>query len=67
MTQLPSTVIYYSLYERYKKSLSKNTSLHSDHIPFLSGSISRVTTTTFTCPFEFLRTSIQASSKNIYY
>lgn len=65
MTQLPSTVIYYSLYETIKKSFTKNTSLNSDQVPFISGSVSRVMTTTFTCPFEFLRTSIQASSKNV--
>lgn len=39
--------------------------MHGDYVPLLAGSMSRTMTTTMTSPIEYLRTSIQVTTKKV--
>ena len=62
MMQLPSTVFYYTLYDRIKNEFS-TTETKKEFIPFYSGIIARTITTSITSPFDFIKTQIQSSTK----
>jgi solute carrier family 25 protein 39/40 len=62
--QLPASVFYYALYEKFKAQITNRCDLSKDYVPLFAGSMSRSVTTLITSPLEYLRTSIQASAKN---
>eukprot|EP01080_Neovahlkampfia_damariscottae_P007218 gene7218-11534_t len=64
MMQLPSTVFYYTLYDKTKIEFSKNEYTRNEFVPLFSGIIARSITTSITSPFDFIKTQIQSSTKN---
>jgi solute carrier family 25, member 39/40 len=64
MMQLPSTVFYYTLYDKIKLEFQKNLENENELIFLYSGMIARTITTSITSPFDFLKTSIQSSNKS---
>jgi hypothetical protein len=62
--QLPSTVFYYTLYDKIKLEFQKNLENENEFIFLYSGMIARTISTSITSPFDFLKTSIQSSNKS---
>lgn len=61
--QVPATGLYYTTYEQIKKFITREF-ISEEYAPIFAGSISRAFVIALTCPFEYIRTAIQAQDIN---
>lgn len=62
LLQIPSTVFYYTTYEKFKDLVRLRLGVEELYVPLIAGSSARFLTTFLTTPIEFIKTYIQATT-----
>ncbi|KAG8198287.1 hypothetical protein JTE90_021541 [Oedothorax gibbosus] len=57
---VPSNVMYFTMYDQFRKKLILNTVLPIGYVPIVAGVSARMCTVTLVVPIEFLRTKVQS-------